>query len=137
MAQSKAKKTTKQFLGLLKKSAKKIKEKHEKWVKREEAKKKMEERIAEIEERLAERIKETKCKCNSCGKVWHYLEEEEKRIKSQIRWSGFGMMTCCLPLQLYSKNEATKWQTALDKFRKCPECGSVNITKKEVYHEKQ
>jgi len=81
-------------------------------------------------------IKETKCKCNQCGKVWHYVEEEEKRVKGQIKWSANGQMTCCLPLQMYSKQEGGKWEQQLDKFKKCPKCGSHNITKIPQYYEK-
>lgn len=82
-------------------------------------------------------IKEIKCKCKQCGKVWHYSEAEEKRVKSQKCWSAYGQMTCCLPIQLYSKQQMGKWETEADKFKKCPECGSTNITKKDVYHKKQ
>jgi len=82
-------------------------------------------------------VKEVKCECNECGKIWHYLESEEKRIQSQKRWSGVGMMTCCLPVQLYSKNQAGKWESELDKFKKCPKCGSINIKKKEIHHKKE
>jgi len=82
-------------------------------------------------------VKEIKCKCNECGKVWHYLENEEKRAESQRCWSYCGMTTCCPPLQFYSKQQAGKWEQELDKFKKCPECGSSNITKTDVYYEKQ
>ena len=81
-------------------------------------------------------IKEIRCKCNSCGKVWHFLPEEEKRAKSGKCWSAYGQMSCCLPMQLYSKHEGLKWQDKLDKFKKCPKCGSVNITKKELEYAK-
>ncbi len=80
-------------------------------------------------------IKEVKCKCNSCGHVWHYLPGEEKRAKSGACWSAYGQMSCCFPMQLYSKQEGLKWQDKLDKFKKCPRYGSVNITKKEIEHE--
>lgn len=79
-------------------------------------------------------IKEIKCKCNRCGKTWHYLESEEKKIKGQIGWSAFGQMTCCLPLQLYSKQQSGKWEQELDKFKKCPKCGSHDIKKTPVYY---
>ena len=82
-------------------------------------------------------LKETKCKCNQCGHVWHYLEEEEKRVKGQIQWSACGQMTCCLPLQLYSKHEGGKWEQESDKFKKCPKCGSHDIKKTAVYYEKK
>lgn len=83
------------------------------------------------------KIEEVKCKCNQCKKVWHYLKEEEKKINAQIGWSACGQMTCCLPLQLYSKNEGGKWEQQKDKFKKCPECGSHDITKKSIYHDKK
>ncbi|MBI2663727.1 hypothetical protein HYX10_00090 [Candidatus Woesearchaeota archaeon] len=82
-------------------------------------------------------IKEIKCDCNECGKVWHYLEKEEKRAKSQKCWSAYGQMTCCLPIQVYSKQQQGKWEQELDKFKKCPACGTTNITKTDVYHEKR
>ena len=80
-------------------------------------------------------ISEIKCKCNSCGQVWHYLPKEEKRAKSGKCWSVYGQITCCLPIQLYSKHQGLKWEGELDKFKKCPKCGSINITKKEIEHE--
>ena len=80
-------------------------------------------------------ITEIKCKCNSCSHVWHYLPSEEKKVKSGQCWSAYGMCTCCLPLQLYSKNESLKWEKEMDKFKKCPKCGSVNITKRKIEHE--
>lgn len=94
-------------------------------------------KISEQESDPNKHVKEIKCKCNQCGKVWHYLEEEEKKINAQIGWSACGQMTCCLPLQLYSKNEGGKWEQQKDKFKKCPECGSHDITKKSIYHEKK
>ena len=97
----------------------------------------MAKQISEKEFDPKKHIKEIKCKCNQCGKVWHYLEKEEKRVKSQIGWSGCGQMTCCLPVQLYSKQEGGKWEQELDKFKKCPKCGSHNIKKENVYYEKK
>lgn len=84
---------------------------------------------------VKKKIKEIRCKCNSCKHIWHYLPEEEKRAKSGACWGAYGQITCCLPIQLYSKQETLKWQDKLDKFKKCPKCGSVNITKKEIEHD--
>ena len=83
------------------------------------------------------KITEIKCRCNQCGKIWHYLEQEEKRVKGQLCWSAYGMMTCCLPLQLYSKQQAGRWEQELDKFKKCPNCGSGDIKKEEITYEKR
>ena len=80
-------------------------------------------------------IKEFRCKCKQCGHVWHYLPEEEKRANSNVLWNSCGMMSCCLPFQIFSKNQADNWQNTLDKFKKCPKCGSTNIIKKEIQHE--
>jgi len=80
------------------------------------------------------KTKEIRCKCKSCGKVWHYLENEAKRVNNQVLWGACGQMSCCLPLQLYSKNETGKWEQESDKFKKCPKCGSSNIKKTVVYY---
>lgn len=80
-------------------------------------------------------IKEIKCKCNQCGKVWHYLGEEEKRVKGQMCWSAYGQMTCCLPIQLYSKQQGGKWEQELDKFKKCQEpLGNVGFLHQAMPH---
>ncbi|MEK6829476.1 MAG: hypothetical protein AABY15_05065 [Nanoarchaeota archaeon] len=81
------------------------------------------------------KISEIKCKCKECGHVWHYLSSEEQRAKSGAFWGACGMTSCCFPIQLYSKQETLKWQDKLDKFKRCPKCGSVNITKKEIEHD--
>jgi hypothetical protein len=83
---------------------------------------------------LIKKVVEFKCKCKECGHVWHYLESEEKRAKSGTCWSAYGQMTCCLPMQLYSKQEGLKWEKELDKFKKCPKCGSVNMIKRKIEH---
>ena len=82
-------------------------------------------------------IKEYRCKCNQCGKIWHYLESDEKRIKKQILTNACGQMQCCLPLQMYSNNERNKWEQECDKLNKCPECGSGDISKEEKYYAKK
>ena len=93
--------------------------------------------ITEKEFDSKKHIKEVKCKCNQCGKIWHYLEQEEKRVKDQILWGACGQMTCCLPLQLYSKHETGKWEQESDKFKKCPKCGSNDVSKTTIYYKKQ
>jgi len=100
------------------------------------AKKSEIEKETEKEMKAKGMIKEIKCRCNRCGKVWHYLEGEEKRIKSQMCWSSYGQMTCCLPIQLYSKQQQGKWETEADKFKKCPKCGSHDIKKTSVYYKR-
>lgn len=84
-------------------------------------------------------IKEIKCKCNQCGKIWHYLPQEEKSLKTQQASNamiGFGM--CCNPFGAYFMNKSIEQgRQAADKFKKCPECGSSDITKKTIEYEQK
>ena len=48
---------------------------------------------------------------------------------------GAGM--CCNPFGAYFMNKSIEQGRQGDKFSKCPECNSVDITKKVVYHDKK
>ena len=84
--------------------------------------------------------KEIKCKCNQCGKIWHCLESREKEIEKNIRTNagiqaGFAFFNVGAATQ--AKRNVEAQQDLLDKLKKCPECGSHDITKKDIYFEKK
>jgi len=83
-------------------------------------------------------IKEIKCECNQCGKVWHYLEEDEKKLRSQATNNALlGCSFCCNPIGALFSNKSIDLQRELDKMKKCPSCNSADITKTMIYHEKK
>lgn len=77
------------------------------------------------------KIKETKCTCKACNKVWHYGKEEVKEKRSnQLHNAGKGMMCCggCFPALLVKDKEVKN-------LNKCPNCGSKAIIKEKVIHD--
>ena len=96
-------------------------------------------RISEEEYDPKIHVKEIKCKCNECGKVWHYLESEVKKLKDEqtknacISVSTFG----CIPSQAYFLGEAQKKEKQAKELNKCPNCGSWNVTKTVIYYKKE
>ena len=85
-----------------------------------------------------EKIKEIKCKCNQCGKVWHYLESRKKQLKQQITGNTlFTCATCCSPFAMFTANKANDLRKQLEDLEKCPECGSADVTIKEIWHKKR
>ena len=83
-------------------------------------------------------IKEIKCKCNQCGNVWHYLEEDEKKLKSQSRSNAMmGCGMCCSPFGALFSNKSLDLQREIDKMKKCPKCSSSDVAKTQIYHAKR
>jgi len=83
-------------------------------------------------------IKEIKCKCNQCKKVWHYLPSEEKSMKTQQLGNAMvGVGSCCSPVGGLYSNKAQDLARQLNKFKQCPECGSSDITKKTIEYEQK
>ena len=83
-------------------------------------------------------IKEIKCECNQCRNVWHYLEEDEKQLKSQARSNAMiGCGMCCNPFGALFLNKSADLQKEVDKMKKCPKCNSVDVTRTAVYHAKR
>jgi predicted RNA-binding Zn-ribbon protein involved in translation (DUF1610 family) len=77
------------------------------------------------------KIKETKCKCKSCGKIWHYGKTEVlNSAADNLSTFGKDMMCCtgCMPALFIPDKKVTD-------LNKCPNCGSKAIYKKEVIHE--
>lgn len=84
------------------------------------------------------KIKEIKCKCNACGKVWHYLESDLKSIQTQQTGNALiGAGMCCNPFGALFSNKAMDLKKEADKFNKCPKCNSSNIKKTTIYYEKK
>lgn len=83
-------------------------------------------------------IKEIKCKCNQCGHIWHYLEEEEKKLKRQSASNAMiGCGMCCNPLGALFLNKSNELSREAEKLKKCPKCNSTDITRTTIYHEKR
>jgi|SRR3989344_4483285 len=83
-------------------------------------------------------IKEIKCTCKQCGKIWHYLEDEEKGLKSQAGLNALiGCGTCGSPIGALFSNKSIDTSRELNKLKKCPECGSQNIKKESIFYEKE
>jgi DNA-directed RNA polymerase subunit RPC12/RpoP len=76
-------------------------------------------------------ITETRCTCNSCGKVWHYGKQEQLESAGAAMHNLGKSMTCCsgcAPAVLIPDKKVTD-------LNKCPECGSKNIRKEQIVHE--
>ncbi len=83
-------------------------------------------------------VKEIKYKCNQCGNIWHYLEEDEKKLKSQATSNALiGAGMCCNPFGALFSNKSMDLQREIDKMKKCPKCNSTDIIKTPIYHEKR
>ena len=85
------------------------------------------------------KIKEIKCTCNQCGKVWHYLPQEKmEQTGAEIHNFSKHLMTaslCCgNPLGCFGALIPT--QKVID-LERCPECKSKNVKKQTVYHKKE
>ena len=102
--------------------------------------KKKQEKQKDVDMKSKGMIKEVKCKCNQCGNVWHYLEEDEKKLKEQSnanRLVGCGTCACCSPFGVLFTNKANDLQREADKIKKCPKCNSTDVTKTQIYHAKR
>lgn len=85
-------------------------------------------------------IKETKCTCNACGKVWYYGKEEAlqnfgekmESFGSSMSNTGKDMMCCggCLPALFIPEKQVKE----VKDLNRCPECSSKAITKETVVH---
>lgn len=83
-------------------------------------------------------MKEIKCKCNQCGKVWHYLESEKKTLQDQAKSHAlYGCGTCGTPWGAWSSSKAIDISEKVKAFDKCSNCGSMDVAKSEIYYEKQ
>lgn len=83
-------------------------------------------------------VKEIKCKCNQCGKIWHYLDKEEKDIKNQQKGNALlGCSMCCSPFGAYFSNKSLDLNREAQKLGKCPKCSSSDVNKITMYYEKQ
>ncbi len=86
-------------------------------------------------------IKETKCTCNACGKVWYYGKEEAfqnfgdkmESFGSSMSNTGKDMMCCggCLPAIFIPEKQVKD----VKDLNRCPECSSKAVTKEVVVHD--
>ncbi|OGM02088.1 hypothetical protein A3K72_00040 [Candidatus Woesearchaeota archaeon RBG_13_36_6] len=84
-------------------------------------------------------IKEIKCTCNKCGKIWYYLPQEKiEQTGAKMHNLGKNMMTaslCCgNPMGCFGALIPEKRVIELDR---CPECNSKNVKKETRYHKKE
>lgn len=81
------------------------------------------------------KIKEIKCTCNQCKKVWHYLPKDERGQKTEEFGKDLIQSTacCCNPIGILVGG-LRKRPRPLDQ---CPKCNSKNVSKKEIYYEKK
>jgi DNA-directed RNA polymerase subunit RPC12/RpoP len=80
---------------------------------------------------MAKKIKETKCTCNACGRVWYYGKEEVTASQLDALSNISKTMMCCggcLPAILIADKKVVD-------LNKCPDCGSKAVLKEEVVHE--
>ncbi len=76
-------------------------------------------------------IKEKKCTCNVCGKIWHYGKEEISEQKgNKLANVGKAMMCCggCWPALLIQDKKVVN-------LNQCPQCSSKNVKCEEVEYE--
>ena len=77
------------------------------------------------------KIRENKCTCKVCGKVWHYGKNEKmQQVGNAMQNAGKSAMCCsgCAPAALIQDKKITD-------FSRCPECGSHNVTCEAVEYE--
>ncbi|MBS4195747.1 hypothetical protein [Lederbergia citri] len=89
---------------------------------------------------MAKKIKETKCTCQACGKVWYYGKQEAiqnfgekmQNVGKDMSNTGKDMMCCsgCLPA-LFMPD---KQKSNVKDLNSCPECGSKAVKKETVIH---
>ena len=85
--------------------------------------------------KLSKKVSEIKCECNQCNNIWHYLPSEEKSLKRQSFFNSLiGAGSLGSHVGAFFSNKSNDLQREADKFKKCPKCGSIDITKKEVAH---
>lgn len=76
-------------------------------------------------------IKETKCVCNVCGKIWHFGKKDESEQKlNKMANAGKALACCggCIPALLVKDKKITD-------LNQCPQCNSKNIKCEEVKYE--
>jgi|SRR3989344_1227762 len=88
-------------------------------------------------------IKEWFCKCKHCGEKWHYLDDVEKKMKSQKEVNSClqeGEL-CCNPRPCttwsITTNASTQLKKQLNELRQCPKCKSSNVTCEAKYFKKE
>ena len=82
---------------------------------------------------------EWKCKCNSCGRVWHYLDSVERNMKSTMSANAFTQLgNCCNPcVAAPLANANTQLNKQIADLKSCPDCKSSDVKKEERYFKKQ
>jgi hypothetical protein len=76
-------------------------------------------------------IKEKKCTCVECGKIWHYDKKDAfENNLNKVSNAGKAMSCCggCIPALLIKDKEVVD-------FERCSSCSSKNIKCEEISHE--
>lgn len=75
-------------------------------------------------------VKETKCTCNQCGKVWYFGKQDDLQQKGKaMQIAG---LTCMCPCLMGCMGPLIK---APKNLKQCPQCQSKNITTEEVAYD--
>jgi putative component of membrane protein insertase Oxa1/YidC/SpoIIIJ protein YidD/uncharacterized OB-fold protein len=83
-------------------------------------------------------VKEVKCKCKECGKVWHYLQSEYNDLSSSAMNNAvLGFSNCGSFRGDSATNKSLEYRRRADALRKCPECGSRNFDEQIVSYAKK
>lgn len=89
-------------------------------------------------------IKEWFCKCKHCGEKWHYLDDVEKKMRSQNSTNcclqAGSCPTGCAPFFITSavtSNSQTQLKRQIGELKQCPKCKSSNVTCEAKYFKKE
>ncbi len=80
-------------------------------------------------------VKEWKCKCNECGKTWHYLASDKFSQDTGELGKDLIQSTacCCNPFGILIGGLRQKQKD----FNQCPNCNSKNVKKQKLYYKKE
>ena len=82
------------------------------------------------------KVKEIKCTCKECGKVWHYLLQEESPNQIEKTNACATCATCGSPFGMYFANKTAEARGKRESLQQCPECNSRNVKKEVIEYEK-
>jgi hypothetical protein len=84
-----------------------------------------------IKEKQTKTIKEKKCVCAECKKIWHYDKRDVSENNINALGNASKALACCggcIPALLISDKKVVD-------FTRCPACNSKNVKCEEISHE--
>jgi len=86
-----------------------------------------------------EYVREWHCTCHNCDKKWNYLDNVEKKMKSQVSTNACVQLgSCCNPcVGLAASNANTQLDKQIQELKQCPECKSSNVKREARYFKKK